>query len=470
MAVKNSALESRQSHCHFLNLLMEGTLNKIQVLSLTTCLLILFSIPAQSSEDSLGLELIQGAVLKGDLSPTTFSMGMQLTTGSDYLSEASTTDAIRVTGNIYPDPEVIGELADIFVVVASPAGLFMRDIDGSFISWNGKASDLVTAMENIPLTEMLSLELFSGNHSSAGLYRYFIAYMESGSTQLVYSTIAARFTVSNPPETLLWRVSNGVNEMIVGGTIHLLRQEDYPLHTAYSDAYNETDILVTEVAGEEFGEINSLAILFLNNEGTLLVNELSAGLYTRLRNYLQNAGENISNYEQIHPNWVAQTLVNLELDRLDFDSGVDGYFLELAAMDGKQNYGLESLASQILLVKNLDSSASAEEIISGALDDIESGVLATELAGDILAWVAADVAHFEASLAEIKEENPEDYDLVFTNRNESWIPDLESFLQTPEVEYVLVGAGHVIGDDSILVMLEARGYTVERYQPPFRSN
>jgi uncharacterized protein YbaP (TraB family) len=47
-------------------------------------------------------------------------------------------------------------------------------------------------------------------------------------------------------------------------------------------------------------------------------------------------------------------------------------------------------------------------------------------------------------------------------RNKVWLPVIEQWLRTPETEFVLVGAGHLCGDDGLLHALRARGYTVEQ--------
>ena len=47
-------------------------------------------------------------------------------------------------------------------------------------------------------------------------------------------------------------------------------------------------------------------------------------------------------------------------------------------------------------------------------------------------------------------------------RNNAWMPQIEALLTTEEVEFVLVGALHLVGDDGLLAQLSAKGYRVER--------
>jgi hypothetical protein len=50
---------------------------------------------------------------------------------------------------------------------------------------------------------------------------------------------------------------------------------------------------------------------------------------------------------------------------------------------------------------------------------------------------------------------------LLIERNQNWIPRLEEFFGQGQV-FVAAGAGHMIGTDSVLGMLEERGYTVRR--------
>ena len=69
----------------------------------------------------------------------------------------------------------------------------------------------------------------------------------------------------------------------------------------------------------------------------------------------------------------------------------------------------------------------------------------------------------ELTILPRKEESLTDHNVIQTDRNTKWIPQIEAYFDTPEIEYVLVGVSHLAGDDSVLVMLEELGYVVSRY-------
>ena len=49
-------------------------------------------------------------------------------------------------------------------------------------------------------------------------------------------------------------------------------------------------------------------------------------------------------------------------------------------------------------------------------------------------------------------------------RNRNWMEPLETMLATNQENLVVVGAAHLIGDGSVLDLLERAGYEVERIQ------
>jgi len=47
-------------------------------------------------------------------------------------------------------------------------------------------------------------------------------------------------------EGMVWKVSDGNNELYIGGTIHVLSAADYPLPEVYDKAYRDSDSVVLE--------------------------------------------------------------------------------------------------------------------------------------------------------------------------------------------------------------------------------
>jgi len=83
--------------------------------------------------------------------------------------------------------------------------------------------------------------------------------------------------------------------------------------------------------------------------------------------------------------------------------------------------------------------------------------------GDMVdAWSGGDDARL-ATLLDDGFNHPALFDALLVARNRAWIPQIESLLaREGETALVVVGAGHLLGESSVVDMLRQAGYTVER--------
>ena len=54
------------------------------------------------------------------------------------------------------------------------------------------------------------------------------------------------------------------------------------------------------------------------------------------------------------------------------------------------------------------------------------------------------------------------YDALIYNRNKNMVSKIEDFLKAKETYFVIVGAGHLIGEKGIVESLRKKGYFVEQ--------
>jgi len=81
------------------------------------------------------------------------------------------------------------------------------------------------------------------------------------------------------------------------------------------------------------------------------------------------------------------------------------------------------------------------------------------------AWSQGDTAAMEALIYKSLEEAPElepFFKKLFTDRNLRMADKIAGFLETDSSYFVLVGAGHLVGDDGIVALLKAKEFSVER--------
>ncbi len=79
------------------------------------------------------------------------------------------------------------------------------------------------------------------------------------------------------------------------------------------------------------------------------------------------------------------------------------------------------------------------------------------------AWERGDLDMLERVVVDdTREEYPDVYEALFVRRNNAWMDVLVRELEGSGVDFVAVGAGHLLGQDGLVAQLRARGYTVER--------
>ncbi|MFO7785370.1 MAG: TraB/GumN family protein [Desulfatiglandales bacterium] len=263
---------------------------------------------------------------------------------------------------------------------------------------------------------------------------------------------------------LLWSVDAGEGRVTLMGSIHTLRPEDYPLPSAYERAYNDATVIVFET---DISRMNDQAIqerllsLGLYPEGETLRDHLSSDAYDALATVLRDRGLSPEQFARFKPWFCAFSLTLLELQRLGFSPlhGLDMHFFTRAGQDGKEMFHLESAETQIEHVASLGHSEQ-ESFLLQSLQDLE--VLASKAAGMTEAWRNGDAGGLDDIIQMGFKGFPEIYDRLITRRNRDWLPRVEDLIKGGRNVLVIVGAGHLVGDDSLVRMLEDRGYRLEQ--------
>lgn len=265
-------------------------------------------------------------------------------------------------------------------------------------------------------------------------------------------------------QTSVWKVSKGDDAVYVGGTIHILPISEFPLPAKFTQTYEKSDTLVFEVKMPDPTDIEGQRKMMAGlayAEGKTLKDDVSEETYEALNAYLSNFGATADQLAQFKPGMVASMLVAMEAQRSQLaGQGVDAYFMQLAARDGKNSEYLESLDFQINMLANMGA-GEEDRLISETLETLPK--LKDMLKSTIKAWREGDTKKIdELVVATFKRESPTSFDDVFTKRNQNWLPQIEAMFGDDDQEFVLVGAGHLVGDGSVIDLLEAKGYKVEQ--------
>jgi hypothetical protein len=117
--------------------------------------------------------------------------------------------------------------------------------------------------------------------------------------------------------------------------------------------------------------------------------------------------------------------------------------------------GLETMEDQIGIFDRMDSKTMAEGIMEMIRNPEKSSDSYTEM---VNLYVKHDLKGL-SELIESSEDFGESMDELLTKRNQKWIPEIDK-LTTDKTCFIAVGAGHLVGKNGVITLLQEKGYEV----------
>ncbi len=264
--------------------------------------------------------------------------------------------------------------------------------------------------------------------------------------------------------TSMWKVSKGNDYLYIGGTVHLLPESAFPLPAEFEAAYNATDTLVLEVKLPDLTDTTAQTALLqamAYNDGRSLAKVLSPEVYQQVSEYFAPYGVQLQQLNGYKPGFIALQMLALEMMKAQMaGEEVDSYFDKRAQADGKTLAYLESVESQINLLASMGEGYE-DAFMKMNLEQVSD--FKGYFAAMIAAWRAGDMDKLNTLAVEpARQLDPVLYEALFVKRNNAWLPQIESMFGNDSKELVLVGGGHLAGDDSVLALLQQAGYQVEQ--------
>ena len=280
-------------------------------------------------------------------------------------------------------------------------------------------------------------------------------------------TVCAWFAASpavadgHPP---LWRVDGQHNSIYLLASVHVLRASDDALPESVQRAYKAANAIYMEVDlddldPEEAGQ-------FTMEHGVLpeqqtLRDVLGPEPYRRAHQQVLDLGLDLDQFAQLEPWVVAVTIAQAQFAKLGLDpaAGVEQRLAQLAQQDGKEIRGLETLADQLSALDSLPMKLQGEFLIVSLDEASDMEKEADQLIGD---WTRGDTAALAKTLVQDFDKFPELYRSLIVDRNRKWADEIGALLDDKENYLIVVGALHLVGKDSVIELLRARGHPAQR--------
>jgi uncharacterized protein YbaP (TraB family) len=259
---------------------------------------------------------------------------------------------------------------------------------------------------------------------------------------------------------LFWETTTPDSTVYLLGSMHLATSDIYPLRDLIMQAYKRSDKLVVEL--NMTGANQRVIQQRMLERGTYagdrsLRDELSPETWRELSQRLESNGLSPRLMLSMKPGLVVTTLSTVEMMKLGLspEQGIDRYFLE-KARPKKPVLELETVDRQLDAVLDVPAPELMVRQSLDQLDDLES--MMDQMVGS---WKRGDAAALNKLVIEDElAKHPEYRELherLFDERNREMAEKILAMQRDGGTYFVVVGAGHLVGKEGIIALLERRG-------------
>jgi uncharacterized protein YbaP (TraB family) len=278
--------------------------------------------------------------------------------------------------------------------------------------------------------------------------------------QLLLLTIISSSAVAG--KLPIWEIEGTSNRVLLMGSIHYLRQADYPLPDSMLHAYELADALVMEIDMDSLDPMAVEGLMAeLGTNGKTLADTLSTQGYQEANERAAKLGISLAMFDQFEPWFTALTISQLRLMQIGFDPkwGIETQLSAKAVADAKEITGLETLEYQLGMLDGLDA-ATQEEFLLQALED--ESTMEESINTIVTAWRAGDTQTMAKSMREGFATAPQLEEALLVTRNRNWVQPIMKLRNQNDNYLIIVGTMHLVGDNSVVAMLEQRGIQVRQ--------
>ena len=274
------------------------------------------------------------------------------------------------------------------------------------------------------------------------------------------------------PKCCVWRVTNAKAPFYLVGSIHALSKKDYPLPAPYEIALRDSRRFLFEFDPNRHVEFErKFEAAGKYPPGQDIRSKIDPNLWAWLRQNIMTVkpdnrrarrerGANFESEFAYKPWWIAQHLVGpATYTKSSLSHGLDNYFVDRATREKREIAGLESVDEHVAVMGGL-SDRDSEFILRDTLD--QPGNAEKDLSRMYKAWRKGNTDALWAGDSRLRKQAPWIAARFVDNRNIKWIPRIETELKTGRPTAIVAGALHFSGPNSVIKLLEKRGYKIEQ--------
>jgi uncharacterized protein YbaP (TraB family) len=266
----------------------------------------------------------------------------------------------------------------------------------------------------------------------------------------------------------MWRIDGANNSIFLLGSIHMLREKDYPLPSAIYDAYGEAETLIMEIDMDDINPLEEQALateLGLIQDGRVLRDLMGPRLYAEAESMAAELQIPLQLLDKAEPWFAAINVEVMMLMRIGFNPlhGIETHLSEMAQRDNKEIIGLETTRQQLEFLDNLSPESQRDMLIQTLSESSKLAELMDEM---VEAWYFGDIDFLEESMLTDMQDFKELHETIVVRRNRNWTETIQGLLGERDDYLIVVGALHLVGNEGVPHLLSERGYEVVQLHQP----
>ena len=291
-------------------------------------------------------------------------------------------------------------------------------------------------------------------------------------------TILLSMVALSSTAQVLYRISgNGLSKpSYLLGTFHLANSSFVDSIPGFHQAFSQIDQVYGELIMSEMNESDNamklMSAMMLPDGQTikdLLTEDELQRLNKVMKEYIQmdlSTSMAMQAYGRMRPA-ALNTLLTLAiysrmLPGVNAQDAIDEHVQDLAKESGKPVGGLEGVDDQIVALFTGTPAPRQAKLLMCVVDHIDYNVAISKQLID--AYYGQNLEQIETIVNEKMgdgcDNTDEENELLITGRNKAWMKKIPALI-TEKPTMIAVGAAHLVGEEGLISLLKAKGYTVE---------
>lgn len=285
----------------------------------------------------------------------------------------------------------------------------------------------------------------------------FLAYILIGFVSISLST---KGQYQKPENTLLWEISgNGLKKSsYLFGTYHFAGRDFIDTMKVLQAKLGSSDVIVGELIVDSTVAMKLMPHMVMKN--TTLDKLLSANQYQLVATYLKKiSGYDLKLFNSMKPVAVQMTMMQFTAPKTisATNPALDQHLQDYGRANNKKVMGLETVEDQAAILFGGSLTRQTELLLKSVRDEARGERESQQLYAN---YIAQNLEELEKLFVKSGDYTKSELDQLLKNRNKKWMDQLPKLMQDHSL-FIAVGAGHLVGEDGLIIALKARGYNVK---------